>query len=109
MQHRNQEGSDGFLLAASGVDGNDELPSWVPDWRREANAKKPILLVNRHLMLKLFFGGSMIMVVLRGHGYRAAGNSVASASFSDDLRVLTVLGKKLDRTAEVCEANIADF
>jgi hypothetical protein len=102
-----KQGQMDILLAASGVDGNDGLPSWVPDWRCEANAKKPVLLVNRHLMMKLFISGSMNMVVLNGHGYRAAGNSEAFALFSDDLSVLTVLGKKLDRIAEVCGADIA--
>lgn len=104
-----KQGQMDILLAASGVDGKDGLPSWVPDWRCEANAKKPTLLVNRHLMMKLFFTGSMDMVVLYGHGYRAAGNSEAFASFSDDLSVLTVLGKKLDSIAEVCEADIVEL
>jgi hypothetical protein len=104
-----RQGQMDILLAASGVDGNDSLPSWVPDWRCEANAKKPTLLVNRHLMMKLFCSGSMDMVVLQGHGYRAAGNSEAIASFSDDLSMLTVLGMKLDSIAEVCKADIAEL
>ncbi|KAJ4311623.1 hypothetical protein N0V94_007851 [Neodidymelliopsis sp. IMI 364377] len=104
-----RQGQMDILLAASGVDGDDSLPSWVPDWRCEANAKKPTLLVNRHLMMKLFFSGSMDMVVLRGHGYRAGGNSEAFASFSDDLSVLTVLGKEFDSIAEVCKADIGEL
>lgn len=60
-------------------------------------------------MMKLFFTGPMDMVVLQGHGYRAAGNSEAFASFNDDLSMLTVLGKKLDSIAEVCEADIAEM
>jgi hypothetical protein len=104
-----KQGQMDILLAASGVDGNDGLPSWVPDWRCEANAKKPILLVNRHLMMKLYVLGSMDMVVLNGHGYRVAGNSEAFALFSDDLSVLTVLGKKLGSIAEVCKADITEL
>jgi hypothetical protein len=104
-----KEGQMDILLAASGVNGDNDLPSWVPDWRCEANAKKPTLLVNRHLMMKLYFTGSMSKVVLKGHGYRAAGNSEAFALFSADLNVLTVLGKKCDRLAEVCEADITEL
>jgi hypothetical protein len=102
-----KEGHMDILLAASGIHDDDGLPSWVPDWRREAYAKKPVLLVNRHLLMKLCYSGSTDMVVLQGHGYRAAGNSEAFASFSEDLRVLTVLGRKLDSIAEVWDAEIA--
>lgn len=104
-----KQGQMDILLAASGVDGDDSLPSCVSDWRCEANANKPTLLVNRHLMMKLYFWGSMDMVVLERHGYRAAGNSEASASFSDDLSVLTVLGQKFDTIAEVCKADVTDL
>ncbi|KAH8643121.1 hypothetical protein IG631_00584 [Alternaria alternata] len=100
------EGRMDILLAASGVNGNDELPSWVPDWRSEATTGRPILLVNRQLLMKLAYSGSMYMAILEGHGYLAAGNSEAFALFSDDLRALTVLSKKLDSIAEVCDADI---
>jgi hypothetical protein len=102
-----KEGRIDILLAASGVDSKDNLPSWVPDWRSEATAKRPTLLVNRHLLMKLAYSGSMDMAVLEGHGYRAAGNSEAFALFSDDLRVLTVSSSKLDSIAEVCDVDIA--
>jgi hypothetical protein len=101
-----KQGQLDILLAASGVNGSHDLPSWVPDWRCEANAKKPVLLVNRHLMMKLYVSGSMDMVVLNGHGYRAAGNSEAVASFNDDSSVLTVLGKQFDSITEVYHADI---
>ncbi|KAG9192732.1 hypothetical protein G6011_11466 [Alternaria panax] len=101
-----KEGRMDILLAASGIDGNDDLPSWVPDWRSEATVKRPILLVNRQLLMKLAWPGSMDMAILEGHGYRAAGNSEAFALFSDNLRALTVLSKKLDSIAEVCDADI---
>ncbi|KAF1919969.1 heterokaryon incompatibility protein-domain-containing protein [Ampelomyces quisqualis] len=96
-----------ILLAASGIHQNDGLPTWVPDWRRKAFTKKPTLLVNRHLMLRLLYGGSMSSAVLEGHGYRAAGNSKPLASFSNNLSVLTVRSQKIDVIAEVCEADIA--
>ncbi|RAR16476.1 heterokaryon incompatibility protein [Stemphylium lycopersici] len=101
-----KQGQIDILLAASGVGGDDTLPTWVPDWRCEANAKKPTLLVNRHLMLRLFAPYSMTHDMLIGHGYRAAGNSKTFALFSDDLRVLTVLGKRLGSIAEVLQADI---
>lgn len=104
-----KQGQLDILLAASGINGGHDLPSWVPDWRCEANAKKPVLLVNRHMMMKLYISGSMDMVVLDGHGYRAAGNSEATASFNGDLSVLTVLGKQIDSIAEVCCADIAEL
>ncbi|KAL1799894.1 hypothetical protein ACET3X_000236 [Alternaria dauci] len=101
-----KEGRMDILLAASGINGDEELPSWVPDWRCEATVGRPILLVNRKLLMKLTYAGSMDMAILSGHGYLAAGNSEAFTSFSDDLRALTVLSKKLDSIAEVCEADI---
>ncbi|KAI4945584.1 hypothetical protein J4E91_007927 [Alternaria rosae] len=102
-----KEGRLDILLAASGIQSNDGLPSWVPDWRREAYAKKPILLVNRHLLMKLCYSGSTDMVVLQGHGYRAAGNSEPYSSFSQDFRVMTVLGIQLDSIAEVWGVDVA--
>ncbi|KZM28550.1 uncharacterized protein EKO05_0005580 [Ascochyta rabiei] len=104
-----KQGQMDILLAASGVDSADGIPSWVPDWRCETAANKPSLLVNRHLMMKLYYTGSMDKVVLNGHGYRAAGDSEVFASFSNELSVLTVLSKRLDRVAEVCDANIAEL
>ena len=104
-----KQGQLDILLAASGINGGHDLPSWVPDWRCEANAKKPVLLVNRHMMMKLYISGSMDMVVLDGHGYRAAGNSEATASFNGDSSVLTVLGKQIDSIAELCSADIAEL
>ena len=101
-----KEGRMDILLAASGVNSNAELPSWVPDWRSEATTGRPILLVNRRLLMKLAYSGSMDMAILKGHGYLAAGNSEAFALFSDDLRALTVLSKKWDSIAEVCDADI---
>ena len=102
-----KEGRLDILLAASGVHGKDGLPSWVPDWRREAYEKKPVLLVNRHLLMTLCYSGSTDMVVLQGHGYRAAGNSQPYCSFSQDLHVMTVLGIQLDSIAEVWDVDIA--
>ncbi|KAJ4334110.1 hypothetical protein N0V95_009253 [Ascochyta clinopodiicola] len=104
-----KQGHMDVLLAASGVDGNEGIPSWVPDWRCEAAANKPTLLVNRHLMMKLYFTGSMSKVVLNGHGYRAAGDSEAFAVFNDELSVLTVLSQTLDQVAEVFEADVAEL
>ncbi|KAH6859114.1 heterokaryon incompatibility protein-domain-containing protein [Alternaria rosae] len=101
-----REGRMDILLTASGIHGDDGLPSWVPDWRREANAKEPVLLFIRHLLMKLAHGESTDLFVLLGHGYRAAGNSEAFASFSEGSRVLTVLSRKLDSLAEVWYVDI---
>jgi hypothetical protein len=56
--------------------------------------------------MKLAYSGSMNMAILKGHGYLAAGSSEAFAQFSDDLKALTVLSKKWDSIAEVCDADI---
>ncbi|KAH9203704.1 heterokaryon incompatibility protein-domain-containing protein [Leptodontidium sp. 2 PMI_412] len=42
-----RENSLDLLLAACGPSRQDNLPSWVPDWRHTANAQRPILFVNR--------------------------------------------------------------
>ncbi|PSN60268.1 hypothetical protein BS50DRAFT_579418 [Corynespora cassiicola Philippines] len=103
------KGQMDILLAASGTNNSSSLPSWVPDWRCEANAKKPTLLVNRGYMMTLFREGSMAEPELYGHGYHASGNSKPVAWFSKDLSVLTVLAKKVDSVAEIGGADIEKF
>ncbi|KAE8158916.1 heterokaryon incompatibility protein-domain-containing protein [Aspergillus tamarii] len=80
-----------LLLAASGTDGPADLPTWVPDWRREGNEQRPALFVNGARM-QYYYSGSTDSVVLNGHGYTASGNMEPFSKFSDDLTKLHVRG-----------------
>ncbi|KAI0007134.1 heterokaryon incompatibility protein-domain-containing protein [Xylariaceae sp. FL0662B] len=82
-----------LLLAANGVERRSGLPSWVPDWRREANEHRPALFINgSRMQILLYYSGSSDHFVFHGHGYSASGDSKASARFSDDLTVMHVRG-----------------
>ncbi|KAF3803307.1 hypothetical protein GCG54_00013417 [Colletotrichum gloeosporioides] len=63
-----------ILLAANGtrndVDGV-QLPSWVPDWRKEAHEARPVMFVNRARLISPFFGSAMEVRQVFGHGYAA--------------------------------------
>ncbi|KAK2031669.1 hypothetical protein LX32DRAFT_680988 [Colletotrichum zoysiae] len=94
-----------ILLAAGGgprapCDGGS-LPSWVPDWRREANAARPVLFVNRARLLTLYMTGSMTQVVVNGHGYSACGGEKAAAWFGGDLATLHVHAVLVDEVGPV--------
>lgn len=97
-----KEKSLDLLLAASGTEHNESLPSWVPDWRREANEHRPTLFVNASLMrIQCYFIGSTDALYLHGHGYYASGQLEPQISFSDDFNILNVHALHLDTVTEV--------
>ncbi|KAK2052889.1 hypothetical protein LY76DRAFT_687595 [Colletotrichum caudatum] len=96
-----------ILLAAGGGGGprapcdGGRLPSWVPDWRREANEARPALFVNRARLLTLYMTGSMTQVVVNGHGYSACGGEKPVAWFGGDLATLHAHAVLVDEVGPV--------
>ena len=91
-----------LLLAANGIEKRGGLPSWVPDWRREANDERPALFINGSKMRMLsYFSGSTDYVVLHGHGYSASGNFESWVKFSQDGSGLQVRSVQLGIVAHV--------
>ncbi|KAI1080762.1 heterokaryon incompatibility protein-domain-containing protein [Whalleya microplaca] len=80
-----------------------KLPSWVPDWRKQANEHRPALFINGNRMhTMLYWSGSTSMVLFHGHGYCASGEETETyARFSADLTVLHVRGIVLSSVADV--------
>lgn len=97
-----EENSLDILLAASGLTGGANLPSWVPDWRRSANECRPALFVNASFMrMQCYHSGSTDAVYFHGHGYSASGAMEPQVIFHDDLNILQVRAVVFDTTAEV--------
>ncbi|KAL6797223.1 heterokaryon incompatibility domain-containing protein, partial [Trichoderma sp. SZMC 28013] len=97
-----KEKSLDLLLAASGPNHQESLPSWAPDWRREANEHRPALFVNASLMrIQCYFIGSTDALYLHGHGYSASGQLEPQISFCDDFSILNVHAMHLDTVTEV--------
>ena len=81
-----------ILLAANGLSRTDGLPSWVPDWRQEANDHRPTLFVNRDRLFQSYYTGSTSNIVATECGFGAAGRRRPKYEFDDDvLRVSAVL------------------
>lgn len=92
-----QERSLDILLAASGPSNRHGLPSWVPDWRREANAQRPALFINGSRMrILLYFSGSARAVFFHGHGYSASGKSEPIVRLDEETATLRVGGVVLN-------------
>ncbi|KAH8655301.1 heterokaryon incompatibility protein-domain-containing protein [Xylariales sp. PMI_506] len=88
---------DHVLLAASNRVEPSDLPSWVPDWRREANDSRPTLFVNRHKLYSLYHSNSMVEVVTWGHGYEACGTAKTVVDFDESLRTMRVSAVQFDQ------------
>lgn len=97
-----QKKSLNILLAGCDLSQSEGMPSWVPDWRREANSERPTLFVNRKNMLTMYTSGSLEEeIVMVEHGYKASGCIRLVFSFSEDLNILRVSCKIIDMIAKV--------
>ncbi|KAL7908438.1 heterokaryon incompatibility domain-containing protein [Trichoderma velutinum] len=97
-----KEKSLDLLLAASGPNHQASLPSWAPDWRREANEFRPTLFINASFMrIQCYFIGSTEALYLHGHGYSASGHVEPQLSFCNDFSILNVRALHFDTVTEV--------
>jgi hypothetical protein len=92
-----------ILLAANGMCRKDGLPSWVPDWRREANDDRPTLFVNKTKFFTEYVSGSTDYVATRGHGFAACGQTAPEFDFDDALTTLSVSAVCFDTVSELTD------
>ncbi|MDA4132711.1 MAG: HET domain-containing protein, partial [Thaumarchaeota archaeon] len=87
---RTEDSLDILVAARASYSGptDQNLPSWVPDWRRESDESRPTLFVNRERLFTLYISGSMDSVKVNGHGYSACGEEKAAVRFSTSLDTL---------------------
>lgn len=95
-----------IILAANGLERSNGLPSWVPDWRREANDQRPALFINgSRMQILTYFSGSTYAVYLHGHGYSASGKREPVVRFSDGGHTLHARGLIFDTVAAAAPAH----
>lgn len=92
-----------ILLAANGIARKDRLPSWCPDWRREANNHRPTLFVNKAKFFKEYVSGSTYFVATRGHGYAACADIGPDFDFDNDMTTLSVAAMCFDTISELTD------
>ncbi|KAI1133663.1 heterokaryon incompatibility protein-domain-containing protein [Nemania abortiva] len=90
-----------ILLAANGVAGTGMLPSWVPDWRTEANENRPTLLFNGSRAFNIL--SSLDKLETRRYRFLASGESKALFKFDDTLDTLIVSAMIFDRIASMTD------
>lgn len=90
------ENSLEILYGGSGLNCEVGLPSWVPDWRREALQNRPALFVNRTKTFTIFSAGSSLNYGTKDFPYRASGNSKPAFLFPSNLDILRVSCKMID-------------